>query len=305
MNMDNRTSPYFADKGCTVLVDGQVKRFWMSESETSFILYCDDATTLSNSEKETKVVVFEGRLDEVAKLYLEICGSIVYDRGPSLSMPAPPKRNYKAISYRARTVDPFIALVIGAGLMLGGVFYLKSGVGTHEGPIFPQAMSSQQIEQYSLPTQDNSEMNLGLNLAGVISAPPAKSPDSLIPVEQFKDKIKAAKLSEAERLDLISFFDEAEGKPDLTTADFPHYSRKLLDFLVESGFVKPVQDYDTPNRIIHLPSSVVDKYKQGNGIPTIPEDGTWIGLGNSVKIPLPGGGDIETEDDMLSFGLEP
>jgi hypothetical protein len=40
------------------------------------------------------------------------------------------------------------------------------------------------------------------------------------------------------------------------------------------------------------------------GTPDVPEDGTWAALG-ADHVPLPGGGDIKTPDDMKSFGFDP
>jgi hypothetical protein len=40
------------------------------------------------------------------------------------------------------------------------------------------------------------------------------------------------------------------------------------------------------------------------GTPDVPEDGTWAALG-ADQVPLPGGGDIKTPDDMRSFGFDP
>ena len=55
-----------------------------------------------------------------------------------------------------------------------------------------------------------------------------------------------------------------------------------------------------------LPSEVVDSFRGKDGIATIPENYSWYARsGGPVSIPLPGGGDIKSPEDLLDFGLQP
>jgi len=88
----------------------------------------------------------------------------------------------------------------------------------------------------------------------------------------------------------------------------PHEVARVLK---EAGIVPTptTQDPDAPGgvpyRIIRLPEKVLEKHRGKDGIPSVPEADTWVATGNSVSLPLPGGGDIKTVDDIKSFGLNP
>ncbi len=59
-------------------------------------------------------------------------------------------------------------------------------------------------------------------------------------------------------------------------------------------------------RIVRLPSSALDKYRDKDGIATIPDSNSWAATGGNVRIPLPGGGEMKTAEDMRrAFGLQP
>jgi len=98
--------------------------------------------------------------------------------------------------------------------------------------------------------------------------------------------------------------DTGEITPQMLRA-LPHEVARIL---VESGVVDQA-DLDGPGgvpyRIIRLPDTVMERYRGKDGIASIPERDSWVSTGNSVKLPLPGGGDIKSPDDIKSFGLTP
>jgi len=57
--------------------------------------------------------------------------------------------------------------------------------------------------------------------------------------------------------------------------------------------------------IVRLPTHVIDSHRDADGIPTIPQENSWVARGGVVNVPLPGGGDITSPDDFDLFGLEP
>jgi hypothetical protein len=58
-------------------------------------------------------------------------------------------------------------------------------------------------------------------------------------------------------------------------------------------------------RIVRLPPSIINQYRDRTGIASIPESDSWVANGGRVSIPLPGGGDITSPDVMNQFGLKP
>lgn len=57
-------------------------------------------------------------------------------------------------------------------------------------------------------------------------------------------------------------------------------------------------------RIVNLPPAVVDRMRDADGVPTIPPANSWAATGGNVIIPLPGGGEIRTPDDLAAFNLQ-
>ncbi len=61
-----------------------------------------------------------------------------------------------------------------------------------------------------------------------------------------------------------------------------------------------------PTRLIILPQPVIDQLRTDDGIASIPENQSWQARGNpTVHLPLPGGGDIKTVEDLKKFGFQP
>jgi hypothetical protein len=66
-----------------------------------------------------------------------------------------------------------------------------------------------------------------------------------------------------------------------------------------------VQD-GVPTKLIMLPEQVIDGYRGHDGIASLPENSSWQARGNpAVHIPLPGGGDIKSVEDLKAFGVQP
>jgi hypothetical protein len=66
-----------------------------------------------------------------------------------------------------------------------------------------------------------------------------------------------------------------------------------------------VQD-GIPTKLIMLPEQVIDGYRGHDGIASLPENSSWQARGNpAVHIPLPGGGDIKSVEDLKAFGVQP
>lgn len=97
-----------------------------------------------------------------------------------------------------------------------------------------------------------------------------------------------------------------EVTPDML-AGLPH---EVAQVLFEAGVVSNSEAATdakkaVPYSIIRLPESIMEKYRGKDGIATIPERNSWVSTGNSVSLPLPGGGDINTAEVFKDFGLTP
>lgn len=104
------------------------------------------------------------------------------------------------------------------------------------------------------------------------------------------------------QLEALGRADLSEITPDML-AGLPH---EVAQMLIDGGFVNlDAAPGGVPYSIIRLPESVIDKHRGPDGIASIPERNTWASTGNFVSIPLPGGGDIRTPDDLKEFHLQP
>jgi hypothetical protein len=54
-----------------------------------------------------------------------------------------------------------------------------------------------------------------------------------------------------------------------------------------------------------LPEEAIEASKNRYGIPSLPSRDTWTAMGGNIRLPLPGGGDVKTPEDMKQFGLQP
>jgi len=104
------------------------------------------------------------------------------------------------------------------------------------------------------------------------------------------------------QLEALGQMDPEKITPQMLST-LPHEVAKML---IDSGLVNQDDAPDgVPYSIIRVPESVVDKHRGEDGIADIPERNSWASTGNYVSIPLPGGGDIKTPEDLKSFHLEP
>lgn len=94
----------------------------------------------------------------------------------------------------------------------------------------------------------------------------------------------------------------------------PNVRQLLLDQIAADKDSKSTEAKNTdessqggvPNKLIMLPQQVVDNYRGHDGISSLPENSSWQARGNpSVRLPLPGGGDIKSVDDLKAFGVQP
>lgn len=119
-----------------------------------------------------------------------------------------------------------------------------------------------------------------------------------------------AMMGEAERLkrvvDMLSNGDKVT--PEMV-AQLPH---EVAQRLRAAGVVLTPEEAATVTkattgrefRIVSLPPAVVDRHRDADGIQTIPPANSWAATGGNVVIPLPGGGEIRSPDDLAVFGLQ-
>lgn len=104
------------------------------------------------------------------------------------------------------------------------------------------------------------------------------------------------------KLEALGRVDPSKITPDML-AGLPHEVAKML---VDNGLVNSDDAPDGVNySIIRVPETVIDAHRGPDGIADIPERNTWSSTGNYVSIPLPGGGDVKTPEDLEAFHLKP
>jgi hypothetical protein len=88
----------------------------------------------------------------------------------------------------------------------------------------------------------------------------------------------------------------------------------LAKVMVDAGLVETPEEEQArltgndPSKkkfnIIRLPPELTDRYRDPEGIATIPEANSWAATGGNVVIPLPGGGEIRKPSDLKLFHLD-
>jgi hypothetical protein len=71
-----------------------------------------------------------------------------------------------------------------------------------------------------------------------------------------------------------------------------------------SGAVAPKAPTSERASGVKLSDDVVNATRGNDGIPTIPAEDTWTATEGLVRLPLPGGGDVRSPDDLKQFGLK-
>ena len=56
--------------------------------------------------------------------------------------------------------------------------------------------------------------------------------------------------------------------------------------------------------LLRLPPDVTDKFRDEDGVQTVPDANSWALTRNNVTLPLPGGGEIKKPSDLALFGLD-
>lgn len=102
---------------------------------------------------------------------------------------------------------------------------------------------------------------------------------------------------------------EALGNTDadkITPAMLSTLPHEVAQMLLDNGLAGGESAPDgVQYSIIRVPESVIDAHRGPDGIADIPERNTWVSNGNYVSIPLPGGGDVKSPDDLKAFHLQP
>lgn len=93
------------------------------------------------------------------------------------------------------------------------------------------------------------------------------------------------------------------GEDAITSETLQSLPEEIAALLIDKGIdVNP----NSTGTMRILPSETVDQFRGPDGISSIPENYSWYArTGGTISIPLPGGGDIKTVEDMLDFGFQP
>ncbi|MFC6048670.1 hypothetical protein ACFPYM_12605, partial [Methylobacterium hispanicum] len=140
-------------------------------------------------------------------------------------------------------------------------------------------------------------------LAG--TAPKVSGPEAIMAAIGRMNPLEAAQAVKA--LDLIktSLADTGE-IPLEVLREIPHEIAKALR---EAGVnLTPGERREAGRKVsavVRLPETSIERFRGRDGIASIPDSNSWVLTDGNVRLPLPGGGDIRTVDNMKEFGLQP
>ena len=137
------------------------------------------------------------------------------------------------------------------------------------------------------------------------AAPKVSGPEAIMAAIGRMNPIEAAHAVKA--LDQIktSLADTGEIPPEVLR-EIPHEIAKALR---EAGVNLTAGERREAGRkvsaVVRLPETAIEGFRGRDGIASIPDSNSWVLTDGNVRLPLPGGGDIRTVDNMKEFGLQP
>lgn len=129
--------------------------------------------------------------------------------------------------------------------------------------------------------------------------------------KDLEQKGAEAMVGEAEQLKrVVNMLSNGEKVTPEMVAQLPH---EIAQRLRAAGVVLTAEENATVTkattgrefRIVNLPPALIDRHRDADGVPTIPGANSWASTGGNVIIPLPGGGEIRSPDDLTAFNLQP
>ena len=141
------------------------------------------------------------------------------------------------------------------------------------------------------------------NLVG--TAPKVSGPEAIMAAIGRMNPIEAAQAVKA--LDQIktSLAETGEIPPEVLR-EIPHEIAKALrDAGVNLTAGERREAGRKVSAIVRLPETAIEGFRGRDGIASIPDSNSWVLTDGNVRLPLPGGGDIRTVDNMKEFGLQP
>lgn len=125
---------------------------------------------------------------------------------------------------------------------------------------------------------------------------------------------KGVEKSQADKDKLMAVLSSLERGEKISMAVVSQLDHEVAQRLREAGVVASAEDEAVlakattgqEYRIVRLPAAAIDRYRDKDGIPTVPDSNSWAATGGNVRVPLPGGGEMKTAEDMQrAFGLQP
>ncbi len=137
------------------------------------------------------------------------------------------------------------------------------------------------------------------------AAPKLSGPEAIMAAIGRMNPIEAAQAVKA--LDQIktSLADTGEIPPEVLR-EIPHEIAKALrDAGVNLTAGERREAGRKVSAVVRLPETAIEGFRGRDGIASIPDSNSWVLTEGNVRLPLPGGGDIRTVDNMKEFGLQP
>ena len=137
------------------------------------------------------------------------------------------------------------------------------------------------------------------------AAPKLSGPEAIMAAIGRMNPIEAAQAVKA--LDQIktSLADTGEIPPEVLR-EIPHEIAKALrDAGVNLTAGERREAGRKVSAVVRLPETAIEGFRGRDGIASIPDSNSWVLTEGNVRLPLPGGGDIRTVENMKEFGLQP
>ena len=123
--------------------------------------------------------------------------------------------------------------------------------------------------------------------------------------------MKSTDFTDNEKEQLLEFLETIQTgvNQDATDVLINSLPERVLNFLIQSGILTemltvPTINNNGLNEITTLSEHILKRYQDETGIASIPRQNIWVNNNGLVPLPLPGGGNIKSDQEFADFGLK-
>ena len=128
--------------------------------------------------------------------------------------------------------------------------------------------------------------------------------------DSHADQMKNSVFTDNEKEQLLEFLETIQTgvNQNATEVLINSLPERVLNFLIQSGILTemptlPTINNNGLNEITTLPEHILKRYQDETGIASIPRQNSWVNNNGLVPLPLPGGGNIKSDQEFADFGL--